>query len=163
MKQLFLLVFIFLTLNLSKESDVTDALIDSVYDYLPSIIKGISSSNSTRCSKVFLNNKPRLLPLLKDVLADLENGATIFELGINYSFRVLGINGLLSDCKLYDLALLLDDIDSVNGIKKIGKAFQDYNKKLYDLERSIKNVKDLDDRLYYFGKIIYRIINFEFS
>ena len=162
MKLLPFLVFIFLEFNLSKESDL-DELIDSIYDYLPYIIKGISSSNSTLCSNVFANNKKMLLPLLKDVLADLEDGQSIVMIGINYWLRAVIIDGFIDNCNLFKLGNLLNGIDSIKGIKTIGKAIEDNNRILYDLERDIKKAKDLEDILYYFGKIIYNIINFEFK
>ena len=162
MKLLPLLVFIFLEFNLSKESDL-DEFIDSIYDYLPYIIKGISSSNSTLCSKVFANKKKVLLPLLKDVLTDLEEGKSILIIGAKYYVRALFIDGFIDNCNLYELGYLLNGIDSIKGIRAIGQAIEDNNKILYDLERDIKKAKDLEDILYYFGKIIYNIINFEFK
>ena len=64
---------------------------------------------------------------------------------------------------MIDLGIFLDGFDSQDKIEDIGQAIQNNNKELYYLERDIKNAKDLEDRLYYFGKIIYNIINFEFS
>ncbi len=163
MKLLSLLVFIFLLFSLSKESDISDAFIDSIYDYLPYIINGISSSNSTQCSQIFLKNKQKLLPLLQDVISGLLDGASIAKIGLIYALRVTQINGLITKCKLIDLGIFLDGFDSQDKIEDIGQAIQNNNKELYYLERDIKNAKDLEDRLYYFGKIIYNIINFEFS
>ena len=148
MKRLSLLVFIFLALNLSKESDISDALIDSIYDYLPYIIRGISSSTSTKCPEVFINKKLDLLPLLKEVISDLENGASLLNIAANYGFRALLIDGLYDNCRLIKLGILLGNIDSVNGIKTIGKAMEENNKNLYDLERYIKNEKELMNRLF---------------
>ena len=163
MKLLSLLVFIFLSLNLSNESELSNAFIDYIYDYLPYIIKGISSSNATQCSAVLVNKKSDVLPLLKDVVSDLENGLNIIEMGLKYAARVLLIGGLRKNCKLFDLGILLDNIDSEDKIKDIGQAMQNNYENLYNLERNIKNAKDLNEMLYYFGKIIYNIINFEFN
>ena len=104
-----------------------------------------------------------LLPLLKDVLADLEDGQSIVMIGINYWLRAVIIDGFIDNCNLFKLGNLLNGIDSIKGIKTIGKAIEDNNRILYDLERDIKKAKDLEDILYYFGKIIYNIINFEFK
>ena len=160
MKALTLLCFIFLVLNISKESELSDALIDSIYDYLPDILTGVSSSVASKCSNDFKNKKSQILPLLKDVISDLIDGAGIDDIIINYSIRAGLIWFLNDNCNLISLGALMANIDSENGIKKIGQAIKEHNENLYNLERDIKKADSLEKRLYYLGKIIYNILNF---
>ena len=163
MKALSLLFFIFLVLNLSKESDISDALIDSIYDYLPDIIRGISSSEATKCPNELIQKKSKILPLLQDVISDLIDGASLVDIAKGYTIRAGFIFGLDDNCSLLSLGLFLADIDSANGIEKIGKAIQENNKKIYDLERDIKKEESFENKLYYFGKILYYVLNFYFK
>ena len=160
MKTLSLLFFIFLLSNLSKESELSDALIDSIYDYLPDILKGLSSSDENECSNIFISKKSKILPLLKDVISDLIDGASLVDIIANYGLRTGLIWGFADNCRLISLGSLLADIDSANGIAKIGEAMEEHNENLYNLERDIKKEESLEKRLYYIGKIIYNILNF---
>ena len=165
MKILSLLFFIFLLSNLSKESELSDALIDSIYDYLPDILTGVStiqlsSSVASKCSNDFRNKKSQILPLLKDVISDLIDGASITDIIRDYTLRAGAIWFLNDNCRLFALGILIANIDSENGIKKIGQAMEEHNENLYNLERDIKKEESLEKRLYYIGKIIYNILNF---
>ena len=160
MKTLSLLFFIFLLSNLSKESELSDALIDSIYDYLPDILTGVSSSVASKCSNDFRNKKSQILPLLKDVISDLIDGASITDIIRDYTLRAGAIWFLNDNCRLFALGILIANIDSENGIKKIGQAMEEHNENLYNLERDIKKEESLEKRLYYIGKIIYNILNF---
>ena len=163
MKLISLLVFTFLSFNFSNESELSDALIDSIYDYLPYIVRGISSSSATQCSEVLLNKKSEVLSFLKDLITDLENDVNLIQIGVVYGTRAFLIKGFSKNCKVADFGTLLSKIDSEDKIYDIGTAIKNNYENLYKLERDLKKAKDLNEILFHFGKIIYNILNFEFN
>jgi len=150
----FALVFcLLLIVNFSQEVEI-NLNYETIYDALTNIIKGLSATNEGLCANVFIKNKSKMLNIVERVIDDLKSGKKFSDLLGTYSIELLGIENLLTDCRVFSLVPAVTDLISLNGIKGIGDRIYKNAETLYDYVQKFKSTPGLGDKLVYVGKAL---------
>lgn len=160
MKRSILFLFIILALNYVKNEEVE--IIDIIYDYIPKVLVGMSKTNSRECSDVFINNKDKILKIIKEYMNSIENGNDWFVIKAKIALELLTINNMIK-CNPEKLLELYLKINRIEGYKQIGSSVIKNNLSIYQLIREIKDVEGFDNKMASFGKILSLILDFYVS
>lgn len=160
MKKSIFFLFIILALNYAKNEEVE--IIDIIYDYIPKVLVGMSKTNSTECSDVFINNKDKILKILKEYMNSIESGNDWIGIKAKIAFELLAIKNMLK-CNPENLLELYLKINNIEGYKQIGSSVIENNLSIYHLIREIKDVEGFDNKMASFGKILSLILDFYVS
>ena len=142
-------IFLFYSLILIKFSLTNDFdlynMIESFYDYLPTIVKGYIQDKGI-CADVISNEKQKILEVIKEVLEKINNGTDI-KMAILISMpKLLQIESFKKNCNaLAKLpAAIIVSADSPSKIADLGFTLIKHAKNITKYINEFEDTKDLE-------------------
>ena len=158
MNKFALVFFLLLIVNFSQEDEI-NVNYENIYDLVVNVIKGLSANDEGLCANVFIKNKDTMLSVVRSVIEELKKGKGLMDVIGGYAIQLLGVENLLSDCRVFSLISSVKDLLSVEGIKAIGDRISEKADTLYDYFQKLKSAKGLDNKLVYVGKCLKIILD----
>ena len=163
MRAILLLLFIisFSTiLSDSADSADSDNIIDTVYDFLIGIFKGMSNSDMAKCAGVLENQKKILKEYIEIIVEKFKSGEKFDEILKEYGIKIITIKGLAENCELFKAIITYDKISTVDGLTQISEKMENDSKVISEIIKKLLNFVDKDDKIVVLGKLLSIILDF---
>lgn len=160
-KFIILLLFI-IFFNHSNSQEISDEKLDQIYDKVIFVLKGMSQNEKNQCFQVFMNNKQKLINLIKSIINEYEKGDKDFisKILLNYGVPFFLIDNVGSKCNLINIQKAWDRLTTEYGIKEIGKAISNNSEVISNNTQIVKNDEKSENKFIALGKIISIILDF---
>ncbi len=155
MNKLAILLCFLLVFNFSKSDEDYDFV-----EILTYIFKGMSPNEEGKCAKVFMNHKSEIKDILTKLFNDIKDGKDFSSLTLNYGLKLIAIDGLATECKVFPLLEAINKLMSPSGIKSIGEAISNNADEIYEHFKSLKKDKGVLKKMVPIGKVLSIILNF---
>ena len=160
MKKFGLLLFL-LAISFTQQLDYSDIDINAIYDKLIIVAKGFSPSGTTQCSAVLNTKKAEILVILKNAINEIKNGGSMTSVLIKYGLKLVGIDGMSSKCKAWEVVSKVTALLTKDGIKPRWYRIVNNAANIYNTVEEFKNAADLDAKLVVAGKVIRYVVGIE--
>ena len=155
----FALVFcLLLIMDFSQEQISIN--IESLYDLLINVFKGMSATDECRCANIFVENKTKMVKVINTIIEDIKAGQDFSSCLAILSFELISIDNFLNDCRLISIMPVINTLFCEDGIKLLGNRIANNSKTIFNLINEMKSVIELPDKLKILGQILRIILDF---
>ena len=144
----------------SKCEEISDETLSKAYDMVVIITKGMCNTDEKQCSTALENNKDKLMPIIKDMIKDIQNGDTISTVASKYVTKIIFIDGIGNKCNVFGLLSVVPKFSSPEGIKEIGDSISNNSSQIYPYVQTVLNGESNEAKLMAIGHIISIIFAF---
>ena len=95
------------------------------------------------------------------MITELKNGAKFSSVALKYGLKLLGVDGMSTKCKAWELVTKVLALLEKDGIKETGYRIVNNTASIYNAIQELKDAPDLDGKLVAAGKIIRYIFGIE--
>ena len=159
MNQLFSLFCFILIFNISYSLKLPTLDEYTIYEYLVSIMKGLSISEEYQCENLLLEKKDFFLTLFRDFIAEVKGGKDFKTLIVPYGLKTFSIPDLISKCQLLPFLDLLNKVSTKEGIKAIGSSMYYNAQAIHDLIVKLRDDKNKGKLLELIGQLLSVILD----
>ena len=159
-KFVILIFFLCFTTFLTKSVTLS---IESIYDSLVGILKGMSKSGIAECATYFIDKKSELLPIIDEIIVKFMSGVDLDDILREYGLKIISMKGLARSCTLLKALPIVEKFTSVEGAKEIGDSIRTENVAIYNNIQTYRKSDDSEQKNIIIGKIISIIIDFAFN
>ena len=157
MNKLIQILCIALVLNLTIS--VEESVIDTIYDMLIHVAKGMTKDGTTKCADLLGRDKDKILDLIQKIMKDFAEGTDFFKIIEKYSSSISEIDpNIMTDCNVLAFINLFKKITEASTIKEIGQTIKTKSEQIYNLINKIMN-SESDDAMKDLGSILSIILN----
>ena len=154
-------LFLCIILVFNYSQSIEDEQLNKLYDYLVEILKGFSREGNNECANIFINNRSKMISIIKKILKDLQDGAEMLTIATRYFQDLLMIDSaILSKCQLLGWDSVLKKFKNQEQIKKMGEIIRDNASEVRALYLQMKEAQGLLNKIFYVGKFLALILNF---
>ena len=163
MRKCMILIFFLCFTTFFTESDVLPFSIESIYDVLVGILKGMSKTGVSECGIFFQNKKTKLLPIIDEIIKKFISGVDFDDILREYGLKIITMKGLARNCTILKALPIIEKFTSVEGTKEIGHTINITGEAIYDNIQTYKKCSNSEEKNIIIGKIISIIIDFSFN
>ena len=140
---------------------ITDQTIETAYDWLIEILKGMSDTEEHKCSNVFRDKRDKeILPMLKDIVKRMDRGEEFETIARRYGIPLIATKGLAENCNLINAIPIYFRVNNEEGIQETGKIINKNAKEIYEQVQVMKSYETFPEKLVILGKILSIILEF---
>ena len=144
-----------------KFSHTIDIKPETAYNYGYNLIKGLATDeNNSKCLSIYDENQDKITEYLKEIIQGLNEGKTMKDLMMSVGLKIVLIDGLGDECRLFYLLEIYNKISTNEGIKEVGTNISNNAEEIYNWINNLQNYKNTGDKFYVLGKIASYIFNF---
>ena len=158
MNKFVLLLCFLLLLNYSNCEETPDY--EQLYNYLIKILQGLCPNEEAKCANLFITRKSQVFPLFKSIVSDIRNGDDVNTIISRYWLDILSINNLIGFCNLLNLGTLITILDNEKSVQELGDNVSEKSQQIYSNIQLLKGMEDLENKLFYVGRILSLATNF---
>ena len=154
-------LFLCIILVFSYSKCIEEDQLNTLYDYLVELLKGFSKDGNNECAKIFINNRSKMISIIKKILKDLQDGTQLIQIATKYLQDLLIMDSsILTKCQVLGWDSVLKKFKNLEEIKKMGENIHDNASDILDLYKEMKQAKGLLNKLFYVGKFLAIVLNF---
>ena len=162
MNKFVLLLCFLLFLNYSKCEETPNY--ELYYDYLVKVLQGLCPNAEAECAAIFINRKSQLLPIFTNIITDFKNGEETSNIITKYVLKLMAIDGnLLTKCNIVNLYSVMRIFDSVESIQSLGTRISQRSQQILTNINNFRSVEGLENKLFYVGRILSLVLDFNVS
>ena len=140
---------------------ITDQTIETAYDWLIEILKGMSDTEEHKCSNVFRDKRDKeILPMLKDIVKRMDRKEEFETIARRYGIPLIATKGLAENCNLLNAIPIYFRVNNEEGIKETGSIINKNAKEIYEQVQVMKSYETFPEKLVVFGKLLSFILDF---
>ena len=155
------LILFLLAITFTQQIDYSDIDVNAIYDKFVIVAKGLSTTNDYQCSAVLNSKKAEILVIINNMITELKNGAKFSSVALKYGLKLLGVDGMSTKCKAWELVTKVLALLEKDGIKETGYRIVNNTASIYAAIQEFKDAADLDGKLVAAGKAIRFILGIE--
>ena len=131
-------VVLLLALGFVSSKRLRDIPIDQIYHGVVHLFKGMASSDEAKCAAVLTNNKAQILEIINTAIAEVKAGTPIETAIQNAALKLMGIDGLVSECNVLAMPAIITKITTKDGLVEIFQTLIDNIDEVYSYGEKIK-------------------------
>ena len=131
---------ILINFSLSENLDLY-SILESFYDYIPSIIKGYENNDNSKCADTFSNEKEKILEFIKLIFESVKNGTDLIRAIGQIAFQK-NIASIINDCTSL-INLVSKVLQIINKIENLGFSMIKNAKNITNSIEELTNTKDI--------------------
>ena len=134
--------------------------IDQMYDWFVIVIKGMASSTEYKCANTLIQNKETIVKEIKAAIEEIKNGASVKTALMTHGLKLMGVPGLITNCKVMEIVGNIDKYFKAAYIQQIGYNLVQHSTEIESLIQEIIK-SDVEGKLLAVGKMIRTVTGFE--
>ena len=137
---------------------------DDIYAAVVALFKGMAETEEAACSQVLINQKPKILEIVHEAIAEIEAGTDISTAMQNAVIKLMGVDGLISECNILAMPAIITKVTSKEGLVEIFQTCIDNIDEIYSYGEQIKaafDEKDYNAAAEAFGHILSIALDFQ--
>ena len=146
--------------NFSNSFELNDETLDTVYDLLVEVLKGMCQNDKKECATAFAKNKDQLIVIIKEIMEEIKNGEEFGTILMKYSVKLLLIDDIGTKCNIIYILRVINKFQSADGIRDIGETIKNNADELYKYIQVILTGETTEAKLYAVGQILALLFNY---
>ena len=137
---------------------------DDIYAAVVALFKGMAETEEAACSQVLVNQKPKILEIVHEAIAEIEAGTDTSTAIQNAVIKLMGVDGLVSECNVLAMPAIITKVTSKDGLVDIFQTCIDNIDEIYSYGEQIKaafDEKDYNAAAEAFGHILSIALDFQ--
>ena len=158
----FFVVFLLFLVSI-KAQDTTE---DTIYAAVVALFKGMAETDEALCSGVLVKQKDKILEIVHACIDEINSGVDASTALQNALIKLMGVDGLVSECNVLAMPAILTKITSKDGLVEIFQTCIDNIDEIYSHGEDIKaafDAKDYNAAAEAFGHILSIALDFQVS
>ena len=160
----FILVLLLATSCLNfKLFKLREVPVDDIYAAVVALFKGMAETDEATCSAVLVKQKEPILKIVYEAIDEIEAGADTSTVLQNAVIKLMGVDGLVSECNVLAMPAIITKVTSKDGLVDIFQALIDNIDEVYSYGEDIKAAfeeKDYNAAAEAFGHILSIALDF---
>ena len=161
----FILVLLLATSCLNfKLFKLREVPVDDIYAAVVALFKGMAETDEATCSAVLVKQKEPILKIVYEAIDEIEAGADTSTVLQNAVIKLMGVDGLVSECNVLAMPAIITKVTSKDGLVDIFQALIDNIDEVYSFGEDIKaafDEKDYNAAAEAFGHILSIALDFQ--
>ena len=161
----FILVLLLATSCLNfKLFKLREVPVDDIYAAVVALFKGMAETDEATCSAVLVKQKEPILKIVYEAIDEIEAGADTSTVLQNAVIKLMGVDGLVSECNVLAMPAIITKVTSKEGLVDIFQALIDNIDEVYSYGEDIKaafDEKDYNAAAEAFGHILSIALDFQ--
>ena len=137
---------------------------DDIYAAVVALFRGMAETDEATCSAVFEKQKEPILKIVHEAIDEIEAGADTSTVLQNAVIKLMGVDGLVSECNVLAMPAIITKVTSKDGLVDIFQALIDNIDEVYSYGEDIKaafDEKDYNAAAEAFGHILSIALDFQ--
>ena len=119
--------------------------VDDIYAAVVALFKGMAETEEATCSQVLVNQKPKILEIVYAAIDEVKAGAEIETAIQNAAIKLMGVDGLVSECNVLAMPALINKFTTEDGLIEIFQTLIDNIHEVYSYGEQIRDgIKNKD-------------------
>ena len=139
---------------------------DDIYAAVVALFKGMAETDEALCSGVLVKQKDKILEIVHACIDEINSGVDASTALQNALIKLMGVDGLVSECNVLAMPAILTKITSKDGLVEIFQTCIDNIDEIYSYGEDIKaafDAKDYNAAAEAFGHILSIALDFQVS
>ena len=139
---------------------------DDIYAAVVALFRGMAETDEATCSAVLEKQKEPILKIVHEAIDEIEAGADTSTVLQNAVIKLMGVDGLVSECNVLAMPAIITKVTSKDGLVDIFQAAIDNIDEIYDYGLKMKDAlsdKDYNLAAENFGHILSLALDFQVS
>lgn len=160
-----LLIFLLAIMTVSSHK-LGEVPVDEIYSAVVALFRGMAETDDATCAAAVLKGKEKILAIVDAAIEEAQAGADIQTVISNAVIKLMGVDGLVSECNVLAMPAIITKVTSKEGLVEIFQALIDNIDDVYDYGMQIKDAignKDYDAAAEALGHILSIALDFQVS
>ena len=118
---------------------------DEVYAAVVALFKGMAETDEAACAGVLTKQKEPILKIVHEAQAEIESGVDIQTALQNAVIKLMGVDGLISECNVLAMPAIITKVTSKEGLVEIFQTLIDNIDEVYDYGQAAVAALEDDD------------------
>jgi hypothetical protein len=132
------LVVLLLAFGAVSSFRIREIPVDQIYDAVVALFKGMAETSECKCAAVLTNNKAQILEIVYAAIDEVKAGTPIETAVQNAALKLMGIDGLVSECNVLAMPAIITKITTKDGLVEIFQTMIDNIDEVYSYGEKIK-------------------------
>ena len=157
----FLVVLLFIRSSLTIR--LRDVPVDTIYEAVVSIFKGLDENNEHRCYGVLEKHKNKILNIVNTAIDKIKSGTPIVDALSEAAVKLIAVDGFITECNALAMPAIITKLTTKDGLVEVFQAVIDNIDTIYDYVTNIVNAiktQEYNTAGENLGKILALVLNF---
>ena len=127
-----------LLLAFASCAKIKEVPVDDIYAAVVALFKGMAETSECKCAAVLTNNKAQILEIVYAAIDEVKAGTPIETAVQNAALKLMGIDGLVSECNVLAMPAIITKITTKDGLVEIFQTLIDNIDEVYSYGEKIK-------------------------
>ena len=118
---------------------------DDIYAAVVALFKGLAETEEAACAGVLVQQKEPVLKIVHEAKDEIDAGADISSVIQNAVIKLMGVDGLVSECNILAMPAIITKVTSKDGLVEIFQNLIDNIDDVYSYGEEIKAALEDDD------------------
>ena len=141
------LVVLLLAFGAVSSFRIREIPVDQIYDAVVALFKGMAETSECKCAAVLTNNKAQILEIVYAAIDEVKAGTPIETAVQNAALKLMGIDGLVSECNVLAMPAIITKITTKDGLVEIFQTLIDNIDEVIAIIRGSANVAEAKEKL----------------
>ena len=140
-----------------------DVPVDTIYEAVVSLFKGLADNDEYRCAGVLEDHKDEILDIVNTAIDEVKSGTPLADALQEAAVKLMAVDGFVTECNALAMPAIITKLTTKDGLVEVFQAAIDNIDTIYDygtnIADAIKN-QDYNTAAENLGKILAIVLDF---